>query len=67
MTNDNIVQKIARAICREQCAFFGDPPCYETGDWPNPNCDEPGCIALAESVKAEIEETLPTNAPMVTS
>lgn len=44
----------ARAICRETCAFMGEPACFDvTGDdgaplpWPNPNCDEPGCHALA--------------------
>jgi len=48
------VDKIARAICREQCAHHGEPPCFEMRDdknrpmpWPNPNCNEPGCFALA--------------------
>lgn len=48
------IDKIARAICREQCAFMGEPPCFDVIDnegclmpWPNPNCDEPGCQALA--------------------
>ncbi len=54
---DPEAEKIARAICREKCAFYGDPPCFEmTGDqdeelpWPNPGCDEPGCHALAAAV-----------------
>jgi len=42
----------ARAICREQCAMFGDAPCFDVGEWPNPLCDEPGCIALATAVVA---------------
>lgn len=41
---------IARAICREQCAVYGEPPCYQVGPWPCTNCDEPGCQALAASV-----------------
>lgn len=47
-------ETIARALCREQCAFRGEPPCFLVEDnqgdplpWPNPNCDEPGCHALA--------------------
>ena len=39
--------EIARVICREQCAFHGEPPCHEIGPWPNKGCDEPGCHALA--------------------
>lgn len=54
--------EIARAICREKCAFYGEPPCWaltddETGEalpWPNPHCDEPGCDALASAVAAEL-------------
>ena len=42
--------RIARAICREQCAFYGEPPCWlGNKDWPNRQCDEPGCHALAEA------------------
>ncbi len=48
----NMIDKdaIARAICREQCAVYGEPPCYQVGPWPCTNCDEPGCQALAASV-----------------
>ncbi len=43
--------KIARAICAEQCAFIGEPPCHTLpGPWPNPECNEPGCHALAQAV-----------------
>jgi hypothetical protein len=48
------VDRVARAICREKCAFYGEPPCFTLEDddgnlvpWPNPHCDEPGCGALA--------------------
>lgn len=51
--------RIARAICREKCAFMGEPPCFDKSifgeePWPNPYCDEPGCHALAAAVVAEI-------------
>ena len=41
---------VARAICQERCAFYGEPPCWEVApeDWPNPCCDDPGCHALAQ-------------------
>jgi hypothetical protein len=48
------VDRVARAICREKCASYGEPPCFTLEDddgnlvpWPNPHCDEPGCGALA--------------------
>jgi hypothetical protein len=56
-----LVEKVGKAICREQCAFMGEPPCWEVcADyddttkewkyvWPSPNCDEPGCVALAQA------------------
>lgn len=48
------IDRAARAICRERCAFMGDPPCYDSqrfGNllWPNPDCDDPGCHALAKA------------------
>jgi hypothetical protein len=63
------IDKIARVICRESCAFYGEPPCFELHHdtlvdgkivplpWPNPNCDEPGCQALAAAVVAERDLT----------
>lgn len=43
----SVVDSVARAICKESCAFYGEPPCYQTGDWPNSQCNEPGCQSLA--------------------
>jgi hypothetical protein len=44
---------VHRAICRESCAFRGEPPCWQISDeWPNPHCDEPGCEALAKAAVA---------------
>lgn len=52
---EKLIERIGKAICRETCAFKGEPPCFEVhGDqgealpWPPEACDEPGCIALAE-------------------
>ena len=47
-----LVEKVARAICAEKCAFRGEPPCYRIMDpspfkWPPETCCEPGCMAEA--------------------
>lgn len=51
---DAETDKIARALCQEQCAFYGEPPCwfFEKRGWPNSECNEPGCVALAMAAKA---------------
>jgi len=44
------LDRTARAICAEQCAFMGEPPCHKLpGPWPNPECNDPGCHALAKA------------------
>ncbi len=48
------VEAVAKAICREGCAYRGEPPCWEVGAWPNEQCDEPGCMAKATAVLALI-------------
>jgi hypothetical protein len=60
---DNDVERVAMSICQEQCSFMGEPPCYRARDdqdralpWPNPNCDEPGCFALAEAALAAMRD-----------
>lgn len=57
--------QVARAICAETCAHMGEPPCYSVRDdqdkplpWPNPNCDEPGCQALALAAVAAMDNHL---------
>lgn len=55
---------IRRAICREKCAYRGEPPCFseifhhgdphQPAEWPNPHCDEPGCDAEAAAVEAAL-------------
>lgn len=54
MTPENLIEKVARAICAEQCAFYGEPPCFESQFTDeaddiglSPHCDSPGCKALA--------------------
>lgn len=58
---DNPETIIARAICREQCAFYGEPPCFDLGseyiqeEWQPETCCEPGCSALAHAVLAALD------------
>ena len=56
MTSDRaeLVEKVARAICREKCAFMGEPPCFVVLDdspfpFPPETCCEPGCFAEADA------------------
>ena len=56
ITREAVREAVAKAACRECCAFMGEPPCFEvTGDsgeelpWPNPDCDAPGCGAIADA------------------
>lgn len=48
--------RVARALCQEKCAFYGEPPCwgldpneYVVEPWNPDTCDEPGCGALADA------------------
>jgi hypothetical protein len=52
MTEDDRIAKVARAICAEKCAFMGDLPCWQIGEGLSPDCDEPGCLALAQAAVA---------------
>jgi hypothetical protein len=49
------IDTVAREICAEQCAEYGEPPCHKTGPWPNEQCNEPGCMALAQAAIAAME------------
>jgi hypothetical protein len=47
-----------RAICQERCAYMGEPACWQVdGAWPNLNCDEPGCHALAMAAASVLESS----------
>jgi hypothetical protein len=56
------LNKVMRAICAEQCAFMGEPPCWsiaaaiEGQEFPSKACDEPGCKALAEAVLSVLDD-----------
>jgi len=55
--DENLVERVARAICAEKCAFMGEPPCHTVMDgtefsWPPETCCEPGCIAEARAALA---------------
>ena len=59
MTRDELREQVARAMCQEKCAFYGDPPCwgldpaeYVIEPWNPDKCDEPGCGALADAAIA---------------
>ena len=58
---------LAQAICREKCAFYGEPPCWRIApeDWPNPHCDEPGCDALAAAARAAGYRHVPAGSVVV--
>ena len=57
------IDAVARAICQEQCAFYGETPCWkmvEDGEFsvfPPVTCDEPGCFVLAVAAVESIEGT----------
>ena len=60
------LERVARAICAEKCAFMGEPPCYSVeGEWPNPNCQEPGCHAEAQAAIAALEPVTVQEAALV--
>jgi hypothetical protein len=52
--------RAARAICRERCAFYGDPPCHKMDEWAEgDDCgddesgvNDVGCMALARAALA---------------
>jgi hypothetical protein len=56
------IDKVARAICRERCAFMGEPACWmitsiiKGEKFPAPDCDDPGCEALAMAALAAMEQ-----------
>jgi hypothetical protein len=55
MTQPKEAEAVARALCAERCAFYGDPPCWQVcqKDW---DCgdqrNDVGCMALARAVLA---------------
>jgi hypothetical protein len=49
------VEMVARKLCEEACAEFGDPPCWEVDpSWmvdANPECN---CVAIAHTAVAAL-------------
>jgi hypothetical protein len=59
MTVPKHIEVMARGICREKCAFMGEPPCFTVMDgspftWPPETCCEPGCISEATAAHAAL-------------
>lgn len=56
MTDDELRERVARAICREKCAFRGEPPCWDSAfddkPFPPEGCCEPGCLSEAVAALA---------------
>ena len=52
------IERVARAICQERCAFYGEPPCWRIApdEWEKQDCDEPGCRAMAMAAIAALED-----------
>lgn len=52
-----MIDAIARSICSSNCAYRGVTPCWsqfthrpDALEWPNPFCNEPGCLSIATDV-----------------
>jgi hypothetical protein len=56
-----LVENVAKAICAERCAFYGDPPCWRIApeEYAMKDCGDPeagsndvGCRVLAKAAVA---------------
>ena len=56
MSDPETIARVARAICAEKCAYYGDQPCWKVGDGLSPDCDEPGCEALARAAEVALKD-----------
>lgn len=55
------MDKVARAICRERCAVYGEPPCWQLDDFDGCCHDDADCETLAAIAREEIiGEMVPT-------
>lgn len=52
---DDLVERVAKAICQERCAHYGEPACWklEPKIWPNPDCDCGGVTIAAIAAMRE--------------
>ena len=56
------LEPVARAICAERCAVYGEPPCHTLDDWDGTDCDhieggahDVGCRTLAAAALAAMK------------
>ena len=57
MTRDELVERMARAVCKERCAYFGDPPCWSVVAKWRPNiCIGGHCDDIATAALTELEK-----------
>lgn len=53
-------ERVARAMCAEECAAYGDPPCWRVvDDWgPDNTCDDdgPNCFTRADAALRALAE-----------
>jgi len=49
------LEYVARAICQEKCAFYGEPACHRLDEWDGTDCDpDLGCRVLAKAAIAAL-------------
>lgn len=50
MTDAANLDAVARAICRERCAVYGEPPCHTVDGYDGTDCaDDAPCRVLAQA------------------
>ena len=55
---DRLIEAVARAICTERCAFYGDPPCHALPDFKGCESDE-RCDHMAAAAVRAIQDITP--------
>ncbi|MFV1689996.1 hypothetical protein VWZ40_00905 [Phaeobacter sp. JH20_21] len=55
LAEEERMERIARTICAEKNAVYGEPPCWKVdGPWPNPDCGDCTCHDLAKAVLSDL-------------
>lgn len=55
-----LLERIARTLCAEKNAVYGEPPCWRVeGPWPNPDCGDCTCHDLADAVLSALSPQPP--------
>lgn len=56
MTN---LELVTRAICRERCAAYGEPPCHTVDGYDGTDCaDDAPCRVLARAAIAALHDQI---------